>query len=84
MPGNTRLLKVHRLKSGIVVDVRRVAAGLDVVGVEQEDEVAVDPAMSVGSFGWTTKKPIMPIAICTISSACGWYMNVPDCCSANS
>ena len=21
--------------------------------------------------------PIMPIAICTISSACGWYMKVP-------
>ena len=21
--------------------------------------------------------PIIPIAICTISSACGWYVNVP-------
>ncbi len=23
------------------------------------------------------KLPIMPIAICTISSECGWYMKVP-------
>ena len=37
-----------------------------------------------GSFGWTTKKPIMPIAICTISSACGWYMKVPLFISWNS
>ena len=28
--------------------------------------------------------PIMPIAICTISSACGWYMNVPERCNSNS
>ena len=33
---------------------------------------------SAGSRGWTTKKPIMPIAIWTISSECGWYMKVPD------
>ena len=29
-------------------------------------------------------KPIMPIAICVISSACGWYMKVPERCSTNS
>ena len=34
--------------------------------------------MKSGFFGCTTMKPIMPIAICTISSACGWYMKVPD------
>ena len=28
--------------------------------------------------------PIMPIAICTISPECGWYMNVPLFVSANS
>ena len=33
--------------------------------------------MNFGSFGCVTQNPIMPIAICTISSACGWYMNVP-------
>jgi hypothetical protein len=40
--------------------------------------------MSFGSFGCTTMKPIRPIAICTISSACGWYMKVPDFFISNS
>ena len=84
MPGNARLLKVHRLKSIIVRDLRRVAAGIDVVGAQQEHVVAVHRACSSGSRGWTTKMPIMPIAICIISSACGWYMKVPLCLSANS
>ena len=29
-------------------------------------------------------KPIMPIAICTISSAWGWYMKVPERFMTNS
>ena len=81
MPGKTRLLKVQRLKSSIVLTFGVVAAGLDVVGVEQEHEVAVDRGDRRVLRGWVTKKPIMPIAICTISSACGWYMKVPGCCS---
>ena len=32
---------------------------------------------NVGSRGCTMNMPIMPIAICTISSECGWYMKVP-------
>ena len=42
MPGNTRLFQVHMLKSVIVIDLRQVAAGIDVVGAHDEDEVAVD------------------------------------------
>ena len=26
-------------------------------------------------LGWVIHMPIMPMAICVISSACGWYMN---------
>ena len=51
MPGKTRLLKVHRLKSSIVLTFGRVAAGLDVVGVQHEDEVAVDLGMLAGPSG---------------------------------
>ena len=35
-------------------------------------------------LGWVIHKPIMPIAICTISSACGWYMKVPGRRAVNS
>ena len=42
MPGKMRLLNVNRLKSSIVMIFGVYAAGLDVVGVEQEHEVAVD------------------------------------------
>ena len=35
-------------------------------------------------FGWMMKKPSIPIAICTISSECGWYICVPCCFSVNS
>ena len=34
--------------------------------------------------GWTTIMPIMPSAICVISSTCGWYMNVPARSNVNS
>ena len=40
--------------------------------------------MNAGSLGWTMNMPIIPIAICTISSACGWYMNVPLFVRSNS
>jgi hypothetical protein len=39
---------------------------------------------NLGSRGCTTIIPIMPIAIWTISSECGWYMNVPLCFISNS
>jgi hypothetical protein len=68
MPGNTRLLNVHKLKSSIVM-MRGVALpGIDVVCREQEHEVAVHGA-NLRSLGCVTQKPIIPIAICTISSA---------------
>jgi hypothetical protein len=35
-------------------------------------------------FGCVTQKPIIPIAICTISSACGWYMKLPGRRAMNS
>jgi hypothetical protein len=41
--------------------------------VQQEAVVAVDGHGSP-AFGWMMNMPIMPTAICTISSACGWYM----------
>src|SRR5258708_2074625 len=34
--------------------------------------------------GWMTKKPIIPSAIWTISSECGWYICTPCCRSVNS
>jgi len=37
-----------------------------------------------GSRGCTTTMPIIPMAICTISSECGWYMKVPLFFSTNS
>ena len=40
--------------------------------------------MKVGSLGWTTNMPIIPIAIWVISSPWGWYMNVPDFTKSNS
>jgi hypothetical protein len=36
------------------------------------------------AFGCVTQKPIMPMAICVISSACGWYMKVPGRRATNS
>ena len=41
--------------------------------------------MAMGMMGfWVTQKPIIPIAICTISSACGWYIKVPGRRATNS
>ena len=45
MPGKTRLFQVHRLKSSIVLTLRRGAARLDVVGVEQEARSRGRPCM---------------------------------------
>ena len=59
------------------VDLRHIAAGLDVEGVQQEHEVAVDAAEGRVARDARRRSPIMPIAICTISSECGWYMKVP-------
>jgi hypothetical protein len=48
------------------VHARRHAAGLDVECVQKKHEIAVEALR-----GCTNRNPIMPIAICTISSACG-------------
>ena len=69
---------------GHLVDLRQIGAGVDEVGAHDEDEVAVDRAGTPGRAGCTTNMPIMPIAIWTISSECGWYMNVPLFFSTNS
>ena len=83
MPGNARPLKVKMLKSSHGAGVRRRRAGLDPPLVREDAEVAVDAAASARR-GWMTRKPIIPIAICTVSSACGWYMYVPCWRSVNS
>ena len=83
VPGNTRLLNVNRLKSFMMFGL----------GVAVPGSMNHSPSMTTkwrstfgtsGTFGWMTKKPIMPIAIWTISSECGWYMNTPFCFSVNS
>ena len=68
---------------GHLGDVGERGAGVEVVGAHDEAEVAVDAA-EPGSVGCTTNMPIMPIAICTISSEWGWYMKVPLRFSTNS
>ena len=83
MPGKMRLFQVHRLKS--VISMIR---GTYVPGSMSKAFSMIRKSRSTrrkdGSFGWTTNMPIMPIAICTISSPCGWYMNVPDFLRSNS
>ena len=72
-PGTTLLLNVSTLKSVISIGFGRRRARVDPPLAEHEDEVAIDRG-PVGSRGWTTNMPIMPSAICVISSKCGWYM----------
>ena len=67
-----------------LVHLRQIGAGIDQVRAHDEDEVAIDRAELDRSRGCTTIIPIMPIAIWTISSECGWYMNVPLCFISNS
>jgi hypothetical protein len=42
MPGKTLVFQVHRLNSVNGGDSRHVAAGIDVVAAEKENEVAID------------------------------------------
>ena len=82
MPGKARLLNVKMLKSSMTA-----VLGVMVPGSTNHMCVKMQKSRSTcrsGSFGWITRKPIMPMAIWTISSACGWYMCVPCWRSVNS
>ena len=83
MPGKARLFHVHRLKSSIVLTF-----GVKLPGSTSYALMRKQKSRSTrywrGLRGCTMNMPIIPIAICVISSACGWYMNVPDFVSRNS
>ena len=83
MPGKTRLFQVQMLKSSMVL-MRAVMVPGSISYADIRKQKSRSTRCNSGSRGCTTSEPIMPIAICTISSACGWYMNVPDCLSSNS
>ena len=75
VPGKTRALKLKRLNSSIV-------AGFGVALPKGKShscrKMAKSRSMRCRSFfGWMMKKPSMPSAICSVSSAWGWYICVP-------
>jgi hypothetical protein len=83
MAGNTLELKVQRSKScstdGSGARCPGAAPSCAAAARSRGRRAAGSPAR-----GWMMNRPIMPIAICTISSACGWYMCVPCWRSVNS
>ncbi|CAM4126121.1 hypothetical protein ACAN107058_22955 [Paracidovorax anthurii] len=89
MPGKTRLFHDQMLKS--VISFTR--------GVRLPGSTAKAPSRKATSRcavaicgcrprasrrGWVIHRPMRPMAICTISSACGWYMKVPGRRAVNS
>ena len=82
--GERLAVEREHVEVGHLDRVRPARAGVDLPLVQHEREVAVDAAAARRLRGWTTNMPIMPSAICVISSKCGWYMNVPCWRSVNS
>ena len=82
--GNALPLNVSTLKSFIAQRIgpraRRSESSTRAPSARSRDRRGARSAAS----GWTTNMPIMPSAICVISSKCGWYMNVPARSSVNS
>ena len=83
VPGNALALNVKMLKSSITEGLGVAAPG----GINHSAR-KMQKSRSIrgvsGFLGWMMKKPIIPIAICTISSECGWYIWVPCWRSVNS
>ena len=73
-----------QVKSGHVHGrgLRRRAAWLDVIGIEK-DAIAIN-AVRIDIPGMGHPIPIIPIAICFISSGCGWCIKVPGRLAMNS
>ncbi|MCY1376647.1 hypothetical protein D9M69_641560 [compost metagenome] len=85
MAGNTRLLKLQMLKSVMVLTLGVALPGSTSRLPSRKQKSRCTGSMSGWfSFGCVTQKPIIPIAICTISSAWGWYMKVPGRRASNS
>ena len=72
VPGKARPLNVKMLKSSITFGLGVAEPGSihHSCGNRQKSR----SIRRRGARGWMTRKPIIPIAICTVSSACGWYM----------
>ena len=85
MPGKIRLFQVHRLKSVISATLGVAAPGSMSYALSRKQKSRCTSSINgCWAFGCVTQKPIMPIAICTISSPCGWYMKVPGRRATNS
>jgi hypothetical protein len=52
MPGKIRLFQDHRVEIRHGHDLGRIAAGVDVVGIEQETEIALHGHQSAGVLFW--------------------------------
>ncbi|MCY1524589.1 hypothetical protein D9M68_595300 [compost metagenome] len=85
MAGNTRLLKLQMLKSVMVLTLGVALPGsTSKLPSRKQKSRSTFSISGCSAFGCVTQKPIIPIAICTISSACGWYMKVPGRRAVNS
>ncbi|MCY1537855.1 hypothetical protein D9M68_733670 [compost metagenome] len=85
MAGNTRLFQHQMLKSVMVLIFGVLLPGSTSNALSRKQK-SRSTALMCGcwALGCVTHMPIMPMAICTISSACGWYMKVPGRRAVNS
>ncbi len=85
MPGKTRLFQHQRLKSSMVMILGVALPGSMSKALSRKQKSRSTSLI----WGWrllgcVIQKPIMPMAIWVISSACGWYIKVPGRRATNS
>ena len=85
MAGKIRLFMAQMLKSVMVLTLGVLLPGSTSKALSSRQKSRSTSLMcGCLPLGCVTQKPIMPMAICTISSACGWYMKVPGRRASNS